>query len=195
MIRIAPRVWVADEAGPLEPPSLRRSRSSNLINQLIKLSFHRGHRISVTVFELTKRLVKTKPLCEAIRAKHHGHRIECTVAAEVTKYENSQSVPPSTALRPVEDNRPLTQPGQHVLLDVVVPNRTVGIDEQDVTATHTPTAPDGDVQEQAGKQMKCEREDKERQDDYEQRQSGRSGEPSQSFCALIAHGVVDWPNY
>jgi len=72
-------------------------------------------------------------------------------------------------MRPIEGDGTLAQARQDVRLDVVVPNRTVEIDEEHVTATRTPTAPKREMEEQTGEQVKFERHNDERRD-YDEKQ-------------------------
>ena len=106
--------------------------STPLIEQIIKFSFHFGERLFLAVLKLAERLVEPKRAPNPKRAKDNRHRIKGTMATEISKRENGQGAPPSAAMRPIEDNRSLSQPRQDVFLDIVVPNRAIRVNEQDI---------------------------------------------------------------
>src|ERR1019366_1186300 len=105
------------------------------------------------MLELAERLVESEVSGKAERTKHQRKWIERAMATKVTERENSQCAPPSATVRPIEDDCTLAQARQDVRLDVIVPNRTVGIDKEHVTATRAPPAPDGQVKKYASEEV------------------------------------------
>ena len=155
-----------------------------------ELALHPVECLWVSMLEISERLPKTKGACAAKRAKDHGHRIELSPAAEMVNCCSRQREAPTSAARPIEDDGALAEVRQDVLLDVVVPNRTIGIHKQDVASVNAPPRPNGDVQANGGyqKENKCEHHN----DEKHRRERNKNGNvPPLGFWFGLrsAHGV------
>src|SRR6476659_7385040 len=93
------------------------------------------------MLEIPERLPKAKRASAAKRPEDHGQRIELPIAAKVIERHPCQGGPPAPSLRPVENDGARAKLWQNTLLDVIVPDRTVGIYKKDVTTADAPPRP------------------------------------------------------
>ena len=79
------------------------------------------------------------------RAKNHGEGIELPVTPKVMKCQSSDREAPLLPLRPVEHDGAVTEIGKEMPFDVVAPDRTVGVDKEDVASSQAPPGPNRDM--------------------------------------------------
>ena len=134
-----------------------------------ELALHPAQRLWVPALELSKRLQKAKRARASEWTKNHRHRVEPSPPGKVVKRHPIQREPPASALRPIDNHGALAEVRQDVLLDIVVPNWTVGIHKQDVPPTDAPPRPNDDVQANGGDD---EKHQPEHCNDHEERKKG-----------------------
>lgn len=134
-----------------------------------ELALHPAQRLWVPALELSKRLQKAKRARASEWTKNHRHRVEPSPPGKVVKRHPIQREPPASALRPIDNHGALAEVRQDVLLDMVVPNWTVGIHKQDVPPTDAPPRPNDDVQANGGDD---EKHQPEHCNDHDERKKG-----------------------
>jgi hypothetical protein len=118
-------------------------------DQLKKLSLHLLQCFWMTMLEISKWLPKSENVRAPKRMENDAERIKLAVAAKMVKCHPSQRETPTLALRPIENDSALAKVGQNVLLDVVMPYRTIRIHKQNVPPTNAPPRPDDNAQANA----------------------------------------------
>ena len=122
-------------------------------NQTKKLCFCLLQSGKITMLKISKWLPKAESSRAPERAKDHAERIELTIAAKMVKREASKREPPALALRPIKHNGALAKMRQHLLLNVVMPNRAIRIDKQNIAPAQTPPDPNAQVKANGGEQI------------------------------------------
>jgi hypothetical protein len=123
-------VHVNREGGPIGVRGwnlLGRGLISVDSNRLKKLGLHHLQRFRTTVLEISEWLPKPENARAPEWTENNAKRIKLVVAAKMAKCHPSQRQTPTLVLRPIEDYSALAELWQNVLLNVVMPNRTIRI--------------------------------------------------------------------
>jgi hypothetical protein len=149
------------------------------------------------MFEIPERLPKTKRSRPPERAKNHGERIELSVAPKVMECQPSHRQPPLFPLRPVEDDGTVAQIREDILLNVVAPDRTVGVDKENVAPPQAPPCPHHDMHacRRDGECEKCNDADSDQQ--WDERNDDNDMPPFRSSShspGICCHGIGQTPH-
>jgi hypothetical protein len=164
------------------PDAVVAAQTEEIVFHLVKCPWPSVH-------EVSERLPESKHSASMERPKHDAQWIELTVTPKVIERHLCHRKSPMLSLRPIQDNRTFAELRYDVALDVVMPDRAVRINEQNVPSPEAPPRPDEEVQEHRADDEKNKGQQHRDEDEWGANQTWHN-HPIRSFAVGVRNAHV-----